>query len=77
MPAAAVLLSAKPSWAIKPKAKIKAAFVLVGPVGDAGWNYAHDQGRQQMEKTLPYVSTAVTENVPEGAEADRVITVKA
>lgn len=74
MPAAAVLLSAKPSWAIKPKEKIKAAFVLVGPVGDAGWNYAHDQGRQYMDKMLPYVSTAVTENVPEGAEAERVIT---
>ncbi|HIM84240.1 MAG TPA: BMP family ABC transporter substrate-binding protein, partial [Acidimicrobiia bacterium] len=27
-------------------AETKAAFIYVGPVGDAGWTYAHDQGRQ-------------------------------
>ena len=24
---------------------VKAAFIYVGPPGDAGWTYAHDQGR--------------------------------
>ncbi len=59
--------------AVKPQSKIKAAFVYVSPVGDAGWTLAHDNGRKIMEK-LPYVeSTAFTEAVPEGAEAERVI----
>ncbi len=52
---------------------VKAAFVYVGPVGDGGWTYAHDQGRQAMEK-LPFVKkTTYVESVPEGAEATRVI----
>ena len=58
--------------AITPKAKVKAAFIYVGPVGDAGWTYAHDQGRKYLEKTLPYVETAYTESVAEG-DAPRVI----
>lgn len=53
--------------------KIKAGFIYVGPVGDAGWTYAHDQGRKELEK-LPFVeSTAYIESVPEGAESARVI----
>ena len=53
---------------------IKAAFIYVGPVGDGGWTYAHDQGRLAMEK-LPYVKeTTYLESVPEGAEATRVLT---
>lgn len=53
---------------------VKAAFVYVGPVGDAGWTYAHDQGRKAMAK-LPYVTeTNYIESVPEGAESTRIIT---
>ncbi len=52
---------------------VKAAFVYVGPVGDGGWTYAHDQGRIEMEK-LPFVKkTIYVESVPEGAEATRII----
>ena len=52
---------------------IKAAFVYVGPVGDGGWTFAHDQGRIEMEK-LPFVKkTTFIESVPEGADATRVI----
>lgn len=52
---------------------IKAAFIYVGPVGDGGWTYAHDQGRIAMEK-LPYVKqTTYLESVPEGAEATRAL----
>ena len=32
--------------------KIKVHFIYVGPVGDYGWTYAHDQGRRYLEKTL-------------------------
>jgi simple sugar transport system substrate-binding protein len=53
---------------------LKVAFVYVGPVGDAGWTYAHEQGRLAMEKALAgKVATTYVENVPEGADAERVI----
>ncbi|MBC9783876.1 BMP family ABC transporter substrate-binding protein [Heliobacterium chlorum] len=54
--------------------KIKVAFVYVGPVGDAGWSYSHDQGRQYLVKEMPNVETTVVESVPEGADAERVLT---
>jgi basic membrane protein A len=53
---------------------LKVGFVYVGPVGDYGWSYAHDQGRQFLEKTLPGVKTTYVESVPEGADAERVLT---
>ncbi|BBP00960.1 BMP family ABC transporter substrate-binding protein [Sulfuriferula nivalis] len=53
---------------------LKAGFVYVGPVGDAGWTFAHDQGRLSMEKALAgKVKSTYVENVPEGADAERVI----
>lgn len=53
---------------------IKAGFIYVGPVGDGGWTYAHDQGRIMMEK-LPFVKKSTyVESVPEGSDAARVIT---
>jgi len=55
-------------------AQQKVGFVYVSPIGDAGWTYQHDQGRQQMEKALAgKVVTKYVENVPEGADAERVI----
>jgi basic membrane protein A and related proteins len=53
--------------------KFNVAFVYVGPVGDGGWTYAHDEGRQYLEKNLDGVHTAYLESVPEGADAERVI----
>ena len=51
----------------------QAGFIYVGPVGDAGWTYSHDQGRLEMEK-LPFVKPSTfIESVPEGAESARVI----
>jgi basic membrane protein A len=52
--------------------KLKAAFVYVGPIGDGGWTYAHNDGRKALEKLG--VQTAYVESVPEGAEAERIIT---
>lgn len=53
---------------------LKAAWVYVGPVGDAGWTYAHDLGRKAVEKKFgDKVKTTYVENVPEGADAERVI----
>ena len=53
---------------------IKVGFVYVGPVGDLGWTYAHDQGRLALEEAIPNVETGYQENVPENpADAERVI----
>jgi simple sugar transport system substrate-binding protein len=53
---------------------LKAAWVYVGPVGDAGWTYAHDQGRKAVEAQFgDKVVTTFVEKVPEGADAERVI----
>ena len=69
-----VVLAAWPLHGAAQDKPIKVAFIYVGPVGDAGWSYAHDQGRKHLEKTLPGVKTAFVESVPEGADAERVMT---
>lgn len=51
---------------------LKVAFVYVGPIGDAGWTWAHDQGRQYLEQNFPGVETTFIESVPEGPESQRV-----
>jgi simple sugar transport system substrate-binding protein len=53
---------------------LKIAFAYVGPVGDAGWTYAHDRGRKELEAEYGgKVQTSFVENVPEAADAERVI----
>lgn len=53
---------------------LKVAFVYVGPIGDGGWTYQHDLGRQALEKALgPRIKTTYVESVAEGADAERVI----
>ncbi|MFD1340936.1 BMP family ABC transporter substrate-binding protein [Litorisediminicola beolgyonensis] len=55
--------------------KVKAGFIYVGPVGDGGWTYEHDQGRKAVEEALgDQVETVFQESVPEGADAERAIT---
>ncbi len=57
------------------KEPFKVGFVYVGPIGDHGWSYEHDQGRIAMEKYFKgKVKTTYVENVSEGADAQRVIT---
>jgi simple sugar transport system substrate-binding protein len=70
--AASLSLAAGP--AARAEEPLKVGFIYVGPVGDAGWTYAHDQGRLAMEKALgAKVKTTYVESVPEGADAERVI----
>jgi len=53
--------------------KLKVGFVYVGPVGDFGYSYQHDQGRLAMQKALgDKVETTFLENVPE-TDSDRSI----
>ena len=69
--AAAAMMVSGSAVAQKP---LKIGFVYVSPIGDAGWTYQHDLGRKEMEKALgAKVATKYVENVPEGADAERVI----
>ncbi len=53
---------------------LKVAFAYVGPVGDGGWTFAHDNGRKAVEAEFgDKVKTSFVENVPESADAERVI----
>jgi simple sugar transport system substrate-binding protein len=55
-------------------APFKVAFAYVGPVGDAGWTFAHDKARKIMQESFGgAVATTFVENVPEAADAERVI----
>lgn len=55
--------------------KFKVGFVYVGPVGDHGWNYQHDQGRIAVQEHFgDKVETIFVEKVAEGPDAERVIT---
>jgi simple sugar transport system substrate-binding protein len=59
--------------AAKPE-PLKIAFAYVGPVGDGGWTFAHDNGRKEIEKAFgDKVVTTFVEKVPESADAERVI----
>jgi simple sugar transport system substrate-binding protein len=68
---------AKPADAPAAAAKaepLKIAFAYVGPVGDGGWTFAHDNARKALEKEFgDKISTSFVENVPESADAERVI----
>ncbi len=56
----------------KPK-QLKIAFAYVGPVGDGGWTWAHEQGRKALELEFgDKIITTFVEKVPESADAERV-----
>jgi basic membrane protein A len=69
---AGLLTASLPEPAGAAMEKVKAAWVYVGPVGDAGWTFGHDLGRRSVEKTFPWLETAYIESVSE-ADAERVI----
>ena len=53
---------------------VKVGFVYVGPIGDHGWTYRHDIGRQQIEEAYgDKVETFYAESVQYGPNAERVI----
>ena len=76
-PQAAEAPKAAPAPAPAPAPKpepLKIAFAYVGPVGDGGWTFAHDLGRKEAEKEFgDRIKTSYVENVPESADAERVI----
>jgi simple sugar transport system substrate-binding protein len=69
--AAACLFSLPPSTSAQP---LKVGFVYVSPITEAGWTRQHEEGRKAVAKALgASVQTTFVENVPEGADAERVI----
>ncbi len=62
----ALLSAAGPAAHAQSGDKLKACFIYVGPVGDIGWSYAHNEARLKTEKALPWLETKYVESVPEG-----------
>ncbi|MCB2157849.1 MAG: BMP family ABC transporter substrate-binding protein, partial [Rhodobacteraceae bacterium] len=59
----------------EPMDKVKACFVYVGPIGDGGWTYQHHDGALQVQAAYgDKVELQWQESVPEGADAERVLT---
>ena len=57
-----------------PTGPLKIGFAYIGPVGDGGWTFAHDQARKQLEAQFgDKIETTFVESVPEGADAERVL----
>lgn len=53
---------------------LKIAFAYVGPVGDGGWTFAHDNGRKALEKEFgDKIQTSFVESIPESADAERAM----
>ena len=70
--AAAVL--ALSAGAAQAQEKVKVGFIYVGPVGDHGWTYQHNEGRLALEKEFgDKIETTFVENVSEGPDAERAI----
>jgi len=63
----------KKAEAVKPD-PLKIGFIYVGPTGDAGWTFAHDNARKAVEQEFgDRVQTSFVESVPEGPDSERVV----
>ena len=69
--AATLATIGKPAFAADP---VKVGFVFLGPIGDYGWTWAHNQARLAVDKEYgAKVKTIYVENVAEDASAIPVI----
>ncbi len=72
--AVAALAMAATSYGASAADKVKVGFIYLGPIGDLGWTYRHEVGRQEMVKALgDKVETTYLENVNEGPDSERSI----
>jgi basic membrane protein A len=69
----ALILSPGPPAADAQEPKLKVGILHIGSIADAGYNQSHAEGIQVMKKNLPGVEVIEVENVPEGADAERVM----
>ncbi len=71
---AAATVLAIAAGAAQAQEKLKVGFIYVGPVGDHGWTYQHNEGRLAIEREFgDKVETTFVENVSEGPDAERAI----
>ena len=71
---AAAAMLALGAGAAQAQDKLKVGFIYVGPVGDHGWTYQHNEGRLALEKEFgDKIETTFVENVSEGPDAERAI----
>jgi basic membrane protein A len=69
---AACSSSSTPAAEETPKEKLKVAFVYIGPVGDHGWTFKHDEGRKELVAALgDQIETTFVENIPEGPSSKK------
>lgn len=69
-PAAKTATAEKPAAAeTKP---VTMGFIFIGPIGDGGWTYEHNKGREFVEKELG-IKTIYKESVPEGPEVKEIM----
>ncbi|MEM4405293.1 MAG: BMP family ABC transporter substrate-binding protein, partial [Nitrososphaerota archaeon] len=54
--------------------RIKVGYIYVGPVGDFGWTYAHDQGRKWADRNFGAADSTYIESVPEAESAGAIET---
>jgi basic membrane protein A and related proteins len=72
--AAALLLAGPLNGSADAADKLKVGFIYLGPIGDLGWTYQHEQARQALVKEFgDKIETTYLENVPEGPDAERSI----
>lgn len=72
--AAVALAATAASFSASAAEKLKVGFVYVGPVGDFGWTYQHEVGRQAIVKEFgDKIETTYLENVSEGPDSERAI----
>ncbi len=72
--ALAALMLAAGTAAQAQEPELKVGFIYVGPVGDHGWTYQHDQARKELEAEFgDRIDTSYVESVAEGPDAERVI----
>ena len=65
--AVAAVTVAAATFAATAADKLKVGFIYLGPVGDFGWTYQHEVGRQGLVKALgDKIDTTYLENVNEG-----------
>ncbi len=68
----ALMLAVLVSTASAAEKELKVGFIYVSPVGDAGYSYSHDVGRQEVAK-MQGVTTSYVEAVAEGPDSERVM----
>ena len=68
-----VVLLGGPAGPALAQPKLTVGVVHLGSITDGGYNQAHAEGIQAMKRNLPGVEVIQVENVPEGADAERVM----